>query len=145
MASGPCSLPERVCCGSWRTRWAPSEELKRHYPPRHSGTPRRGRPGRRRRPGRHRRPTTLSLCPCPAAAADYRDSAPEPLANVFELYQPVVQEGRWTEGLIEMWWVAAAAAAPGHTLTPQAGRACWAGHLAALLHLLPVAMEDEWL
>lgn len=37
--------------------------------------------------------------------ADYRDSAPEPLEAVFRLYQPVVQDGRWTHGLCEMWWV----------------------------------------
>ncbi len=41
--------------------------------------------------------------------ADYRDSTPEPLETVFRLYQPVVQDGRWTHGLCEMWWVAAAA------------------------------------
>lgn len=37
--------------------------------------------------------------------ADYRDSAPEPLEEVFKLYAPVVRQGRWTHGLIEMWWV----------------------------------------
>jgi hypothetical protein len=41
----------------------------------------------------------LSVC------TDYRDSAPEQLSTIFKLYQPVVQEGRWTEGLCEMWWV----------------------------------------
>ena len=40
--------------------------------------------------------------PCPLPA-DYRDSAPEPLSDVFELYQPVVQQGLWTHRLIEMW------------------------------------------
>ncbi|KAL4420128.1 hypothetical protein ABPG77_000299 [Micractinium sp. CCAP 211/92] len=29
-------LPERCCCGGWCTRWRPSEELKRHYPPKHT-------------------------------------------------------------------------------------------------------------
>jgi len=24
---------------------------------------------------------------------------------VYELYQPVVEDGKWTEGLLEMWWV----------------------------------------
>ncbi|KAI7836879.1 hypothetical protein COHA_009279 [Chlorella ohadii] len=36
--------------------------------------------------------------------ADYRDSTPEPLEPVFRLYQPVVQDGRWTHGLCEMWF-----------------------------------------
>lgn len=40
----------------------------------------------------------------PVRHSDYRDSAPEPLSKVYELYQPVVQEGRWTEGLLEMWF-----------------------------------------
>jgi hypothetical protein len=29
---------------------------------------------------------------------------PQQLSRVYELYQPVVEDGRWTEGLCEMWW-----------------------------------------
>jgi hypothetical protein len=43
------------------------------------------------------------LLPFIAAASDFRDMTPQPLQKVYELYQPVVQEGRWTEGLLEMW------------------------------------------
>ena len=37
MSAATSTLLDRVCWGSWRTRWGPSEELKQHYPPRHSG------------------------------------------------------------------------------------------------------------
>lgn len=40
----------------------------------------------------------------PPRHSDFRDSAPEPLQKIYELYEPVVQEGRWTEGLCEMWF-----------------------------------------
>ncbi|KAI3425363.1 hypothetical protein D9Q98_009127 [Chlorella vulgaris] len=40
----------------------------------------------------------------PPRHSDFRDMTPQPLQKVYELYQPVVQEGRWTEGLLEMWW-----------------------------------------
>ncbi|KAL4419980.1 hypothetical protein ABPG75_007078 [Micractinium tetrahymenae] len=40
----------------------------------------------------------------PPRHSDFRDSTPLQMDKVYELYQPVVQEGRWTEGLLEMWW-----------------------------------------
>ena len=115
MEAASASLLDRVCCGSWRTRWGPSEELKQHYPPRHSGrrvkAARRGarlanlqrRRLQRRRPERMGSPADVATAAAAAWPADYRDSAPEPLSDVFELYRPVVQQGRWTHGLIEMW------------------------------------------
>lgn len=40
----------------------------------------------------------------PPRHSDFRDSAPEQLQHVYELYQPVVKNGRWTMGLLEMWF-----------------------------------------
>lgn len=61
--------------------------------------------GCRRQP-RQLPPAASSCSPALAhPAPDYRDSVPEPLETVFRLYQPVVQDGRWTHGLCEMWWV----------------------------------------
>ena len=32
-----------------------------------------------------------------------RDTLPEPLEDMFRLYDPVVEKGKWTAGLCQMW------------------------------------------
>lgn len=46
---------------------------------------------------------TLTPLPAHPLAADFRDFAPPQLGEVHRLYEPVVQQGRWTEGLLQMW------------------------------------------
>ena len=88
-------------------------------PPRHSGvcrgSARKGGGGGR---ARARTPGARTPCPPPSTHtpprpppthpmhpphADYRDHLPTPLKTVYEAYQPVVENGRWTAGLNEMW------------------------------------------
>ena len=39
--------------------------------------------------------------------ADYRDHVPPQIEHVVKTYAPYIREGRWTFGLLEMWWVLA--------------------------------------
>ena len=89
-------------------------------------------PAAARRPPARWPALSVSLVLACTCQADYRDSAPEPLEDVVRLYAPVVQHGRWTHGLIEMWWVGVRGGAGEGAANPSA--ACTP---AALLPLPP--------
>lgn len=47
--------------------------------------------------------TDTLMAQAPVRHSDYRDHRPIPLSEVYELYSDVVQDGKWTMGLLEMW------------------------------------------
>lgn len=49
--------------------------------------------------------TDTIMAQAPTRHSDFRDHRPLPLSEIYELYSEVVNEGRWTNGLLEMWCV----------------------------------------
>lgn len=125
-ACSACSLTMAPCDGACYTSWTPSEEIKQHYPSRHSDYRDRcaawllvqlgdvGLPL-----GSTVLPRAFCPHPCVLKWVHYIQprtstcqgslllarSLPLDLKTVYQLYKPYVKNGRWTFGLFEMWCV----------------------------------------